>query len=102
LAETQLIYAALFTASVATYYAVRTNPSGVESAVREVGEVLSCSLHRTACLLSGLASKKGGKWGQSRCDLCYDACVRNEGIWPTDVRTSGRSLDCEYKLYPSE
>ena len=78
------------------------NSSSVVSSVRMLGENLNCSYHRTACMLTGLASKRGGKWGQRRCDMCYEACIRNEGIWPTDIRTTGRPLDCEYSLYPSE
>ena len=101
-AEYGALIAVLFAVARVTANNATQHSTSIATSLHMIGESLSCSFHRTACMLSGLASKKGGRWGQGRCDLCYEACIRNEGIWPTDVRTTGRSLDCEYRLYPSE
>jgi RHS repeat-associated protein len=75
------------------------NSSSIASSLHQLGENLSCSFHRTACLMSGLASKKGRTWGNNRCQLCYDGCIRNEGVWPSSVPTTSGSRDCQYWDY---
>jgi RHS repeat-associated protein len=97
--ETGLLEAALFTAAVATYYAARSNPTAVVGALHELGETLSCSFHRMACMLTSLADKNGSVWGSSRCLECYESCVSNDGIWPSRAARTNGSVRCDYWNY---
>ena len=97
--ETGLLEAALFTAAVATYYAARSNPTAVVGALHELGETLSCSFHRMACMLTSLADKNGSVWGSSRCLECYESCVSNDGIWPSRAARTSGSVRCDYWNY---
>ena len=55
-----------------------------------------CQEHFTRCLGTSLADEPGSVHGSSRCGLCRDQCVRNDGIWPDIAITGGRSVRCDY------
>jgi hypothetical protein len=56
----------------------------------------SCKEHRTRCLHTSLADLPGGGYGDSRCQLCFDECMRNNGVWPDIARPASGAVRCDY------
>ena len=60
-----------------------------------------CQEHFTRCLGTSMADLPGSVFGNNRCLLCRDACVRGGGDWPDIAMTGGRSVRCDYRNYSS-
>jgi RHS repeat-associated protein len=90
------LLAVLFVATQITANNVAHNSSSVASSLHELGENLSCSFHRDACLLSGLAGYNGSVYGSGRCLECYEACIKNDGNWPSRASRTSGSVRCDY------
>jgi RHS repeat-associated protein len=59
-----------------------------------------CDEMLAKCRLTGLADKQGSTWKSSRCDECWDECMRSGG-WPFSKgapRTTGR-VGCDFRKY---
>jgi len=97
--DSSLIYAALFTSAVVAtgnYYANRANSASIAVSMHQIGEMLSCSFHRDACMLSSLADYNGSVYGSGRCLECYEACIKNDGNWPARASRTSGSVRCDY------
>jgi RHS repeat-associated protein len=56
----------------------------------------NCQQHFSNCLGTRLADKPGSVYGNKRCLLCRDVCVRSGGQWPDVAMTGGKSVRCDY------
>jgi hypothetical protein len=55
----------------------------VNEAVKDVKE--QCLQHYVACIASELYRRLGRGHGDTRCNLCRDVCVDDNGTWPLRV-----------------
>lgn len=66
----------------------------VEKVAEDIAEggKAHCAAHYATCMGTSSSKKNGNHWRQSRCGMCARVCVRNEGIWPTEIGNGS----CEY------
>mgnify|MGYP001553106913 FL=1 len=58
-----------------------------------------CQEHFVRCLDTSLQDEPGSVYGSSRCGLCRDQCMRNDGVWPDIAITGGGAVRCDYWNY---
>jgi len=72
------------------------NPGSIAASMHELGEELDCDFHFEACLISGLAGYNGSVYGSGRCLECKEACIKNDGDWPSSAARTRGSVRCDY------
>jgi RHS repeat-associated protein len=83
-------------ATVRTAQTVEQNPGSIASSMHQLGEQLDCDFHFMACLVSGLADYNGSVYGSGRCLECKEACIKNDGNWPSRAARTSGSVRCDY------
>lgn len=58
-----------------------------------------CDAELTACLLTSLADLDGNVYRSSRCVMCYDGCLANNGVWPYRMMKGTRWATCDYRSH---
>jgi RHS repeat-associated protein len=56
----------------------------------------SCQQQFNRCLNTSLNDLDGPVYGTGRCEECRQACVRNNGVWPSSAPRSRGSVRCDY------
>jgi hypothetical protein len=79
----------------------------VQETAKDIAETLrlreqakeDCDREMASCFLSATASKRGSVKGAHRCEWCWEACMRNEGNWPSQADTSIGKVRCDYWVH---